>query len=101
MQHSDHLALMAWVRQRALILQTENLAMVTKRTLTAQMNKLGSVSSLIPEPDEPSAQQGDTDTEKHDDLNNAPAWVKHLIAAVQTPPAPSFQRQTSSSTRST
>ena len=47
LNNADHVELMRWARKRSLVLQQENLAMITKRNLTAQMSKLGSVSRLL------------------------------------------------------
>ena len=47
--NDDRSELTLWVRKRALVLQQENLDLITKRTLTAQMSKLCSVSSINPD----------------------------------------------------
>lgn len=86
LNNADHIELMRWVRKRALVLQQENLAMITKRNLTAQMSKLGSVSAMTPDYSSGEVQPA---SEVSDDLSDAPPWVKHLIAAIAPPPSPS------------
>lgn len=86
LNNADHVEPMRWVRKRSLVLQQENLAMITKRNLTAQMSKLSSVSAMTPDYSSGEVQPA---PEVSDDLSDAPPWAKHLAAAIAPPPSPS------------
>ena len=79
---AGHLQIIEWMRARCMILQQENLAEVTKRSLTQRNRKLHAVQQ----------QACDTPVPEDDNEAQAPAWVKQLIAAVKpsahAPPAP-------------
>ena len=72
--------IIVWIKNRATILQQENLAIITKHNLAAHIK--GKIQSLSPE--------GGRD-EIPEDYVDAPSWAKHLIAAVSkvSPQVPS------------
>ena len=75
---------MEWCRARCTILQHENLALVTKRALQSSTGGRP-ISSVAP--------GHDANIEPNDELDSAPGWVRHLIAAVEPPKPHSEDRQ--------
>ena len=65
-----------WCRRRVLVLQNEHLAKLAKTSLTSQVTR--KLNSIEP----------DADVDETNDVDEAPSWVKHLIAAVKQPPKP-------------
>ena len=72
-----------WIKNRATILQQENLAIVTKHNLNAHIK--GRVNSI---------EFGDASQyEIPSEYNDAPPWARHLIAAVKSSPVPAPPEQ--------
>ena len=65
-----------WCRRRVLLLQNEHWADIAKKSLTSQVTR--KLISLKP----------DAEVDETNDAEEAPSWVKHLIAVVKPPPRP-------------
>ena len=92
LQNKNLIELIDWCRKRCTILQTEEMAEMTRKQLTSQFGKrtMHSVQDRrVEQPEEPADKPvPDNDDDLQEALRVAPAWAQKLFAVRQAPPPP-------------
>ena len=90
LQNKNLIELIDWCRKRCTILQTEEMAEMTRKQLTSQFGKrtMHAVQDRrVEQPEEPADKPvPDNDDDLQEALRVAPAWAQKLFAVRQAPP---------------